>query len=391
MRSIKGKSVLLCDAGFSAIPILETLKQKGFTVGVCGARPSDPGHSLADQSFLFDYSDSQKLLNIFLAGKFDYLIPGCTDISYKSCAWVANQLNLPGYDQPAVAKIFTQKNTFRQVCKAHQYPVPAHEMNIEKSAHLNFPVLLKPRSSFSGRGIEKFAYPAQLKKYIQTNKIASKKHYLLEEFVGGQLYSHSAFLRSGSITAEFFVSEFCTIHPYQVNSSHLATQLSKQIKHQVSNWLECFARDFDLADGLLHTQFISDGNQLYLIECCRRCPGDLYSLLIKKSTGIDYARYFISPYIQSKYPNLKKNQHRFYSRHTLSTAQSCIYLGANLQLPGVQFSYIPLKKIGDQLSAAPYDRAGIFFIEHSSKSKMEKITPELFRFTQVETIGSFDL
>lgn len=379
MPKLRKKSALLCDAGFSALPILESLKQKGLSVAVCGARPSDPGHVLADQSFLIDYSDQQKLLSIFTEGKFDFLIPGCTDVSYQSCAWVANQLGLPGYDRPEVVKLFTQKDEFRKASKTHQYPIPNYEMNIENHAHLNFPVLVKPKASFSGRGIQKFTSAASLKKHIQIIKASVAKNFLIEEFVSGQLYSHSAFLRSGSIEVEFFVNEYCTIHSYQVNSSNLATRLSQRIKKQIADWLVRFARDFQLSDGLLHTQFISDGHSVYLIESCRRCPGDLYSLLIEKSTGISYPSFFISPYIQSRYPKIKKNNHHYYSRHTLSIKEPTHFLAADLRLPAAQIAYIPLKKVGEPLGAAPYDRAGIFFIKHATKSSMENLTPELYR------------
>ncbi len=55
------------------------------------------------------------------------------------------------------------------------------------------------------------------------------------------------------------------------------------------------------------------------------------------------------------------------------------FLVADLRLPAAQIAYIPLKKVGEPLGAAPYDRAGIFFIKHATKSSMENLTPELYR------------
>src|SRR5690349_17331663 len=107
------KTVLLCDAAFSAIPILLALKRMGYRVAVCGGRPNDPGHRLADISFVIDYSDKELLLGVVTDEAIDFLVPGCTDVSYFSCAWVAERLGLPGYDTSEVTNTVHRKDAFR--------------------------------------------------------------------------------------------------------------------------------------------------------------------------------------------------------------------------------------------------------------------------------------
>ncbi len=214
MKRGNQKSALLCDASFSAIPLLQALKTKGIFVAVCGSRSGDPCHTLADVSFDIDYSDKKKLLEIFTDNHFNYLVPGCTDVSYISCAWVANQLDLPGYDDELAVRVINHKDEYRKIGKEMGYPIPAYETSVENFKKLNFPALLKPMSSFSGRGIIRFEkYPA-LKRFIEKGEfLALEGNVLLEEFVVGDLYSHSAFLQSGKILTDFFVNEYCTIHP----------------------------------------------------------------------------------------------------------------------------------------------------------------------------------
>src|SRR4051794_18531054 len=98
MVSEAGPSVLLCDAAFSAIPILFALKRKGFRVAVCGGRAEDPGHALADQSFAIDYSDREQMLRLVKSEKFKFVVPGCTDVSFLTCVWLADQMGFPGFD-----------------------------------------------------------------------------------------------------------------------------------------------------------------------------------------------------------------------------------------------------------------------------------------------------
>lgn len=385
-KTIK-KSVLLCDASFSAIPLLEALKEKGLRVAVCGSRDADPCHALADESYIFDYSNKSKLLKKFKENNFDYLVPGCTDISYISCAWVAKKLGLPGYDDVRAVKVINQKNEYRKLGKEKGYPIPNHETEIANFKQMKFPALLKPMASFSGRGILRFDKFVELKRFIDCGKFSALGgEFLLEEFVEGRLYSHSAFLKAGKITTDFFVNEYCTIHPYQVNSSYVSTKLSVSVKKQMRIWLEIFAKDLNLADGLLHTQFISDGKRVYLVESCRRCPGDLYSLLIQKSTGINYASLYVSAFINLSPDVETKVSHKNFSRHTLSCNSDVIFAAAEIDIKDAKVSYVPIKKVGELLRAAPMDRAGIFFIEHLARRTMETVTENLYKLSRVQTL-----
>lgn len=387
MKPKNKKSALLCDASFSAIPLLEALKEKGLFVAVCGSRSGDPCHALADASFDIDYSNKKKLLKLVADNHFDYLVPGCTDVSYISCAWVADQLGLPGYDDERAVRAINHKDQYRELGKTMGYPIPAYETSIDNFKNVSFPALLKPTSSFSGRGIIKFDKYSSLRSFIDRDEfLALDGNVLLEEFAKGNLYSHSAFLKSGEIITDFFVNEYCTVYPYQVNSSHVSTKLSTGIQRKMRSWLEKFADDLSLVDGLLHTQFISDGKKIYLVESCRRCPGDLYSLLIQKSTGINYASLFVSSFIESPFPRVIKAHRRNYSRHTLSVDRDVIFMSARMALENSKISYVPIKKAGELLRAAPMDRAGIFFIESSSQSTMESLTSHLYKVAMIETL-----
>lgn len=41
------------------------------------------------------------------------LLPGVTDVSYLTGAWVAQQLGLPGFDSPEVTETIFMKDRFR--------------------------------------------------------------------------------------------------------------------------------------------------------------------------------------------------------------------------------------------------------------------------------------
>lgn len=374
------RKVLIADAGFSVMPILMALKQKGYFVGVCGAVAADPCHNFADQSFIMDYSDSNLLKKIFVSNEYHYLVPGCTDVSYLSSTKVAATLSLPGYDSELITNTIFNKQSFRRWCLKTGAPSPKYAEDISELNNFNYPILVKPVESFSGRGISKILNQLQLKK-LSTNDVESEK-CIFEEFVSGQLYSHSAFIRSHKIIDDFFVQEYCTVYPYQVNSSCLDTSLKAAIRIEVRSAIERMAQNLDLCDGLIHTQFISNQRKFWFIEVTRRCPGDLYSKLIEYSTGINYAGLYARSFCDVKLRRSKKitREHNYFSRHTLSAENKATFSGITSKVNSKSTTIVVLKKPGETLRPAPYDRAAVLFFEHLTEKNMRQMTPMLRNF-----------
>ena len=302
----RSERVLLVDAGFSAIPILNALKKKGYFVGVCGSKKEDPCHQLADESYVVDYSNTFALEKIFTKYNYKFIVAGCTDVSYIACATVAEKLKIPGFDSLEITNKIFNKDGFREICESHNISSPKFVTSQKLVNSLKFPILVKPTDSFSGKGIIRFDSNADFLKHINGIKVGKKNTNLVyEEYVTGSLYSHSAFIKNGKIIDDFFVLEHSTVHPYQVNSSHLDSDLKEAIRGEVRKSIIKIVQAHNLVDGLVHTQFISDNSKYWLIEMTRRCPGDLYSYLIEFSTEINYSDLYVNSYLDRKGPARK--------------------------------------------------------------------------------------
>ena len=117
-----------------------------------------------------------------------------------------------------------------------------------------------------------------------------------------------------------------------------------------------------------------------MIEVTRRCPGDLYSKLIELSTGVDYCREFVLPFIggESAFPNRRPARQRYVARHTVSCERQSRFFGFSYApLPATIIQTIPLKQPGDELAPAPEDRAGLVFAEFTELNAMARHTPQL--------------
>lgn len=384
------KKALLVGSSFSAAPLFFSLKKRGLHVSVCGNNKTDPCHQYADASYFFDYSNRNKLLELVQAEKIDYLISSCNDYALMSCAWVAAQAGLPGYDKLDVTMILHNKSYFRQFTNDNLLPAPRSiQVKAKQSidaGNLKFPLLVKPVDSFSGRGVSKIMQWQELVPAVdKALKSSSSDEVTVEEFIEGELYSHSAFIQDQKIVFDTFVDEYCTVYPYQVNCSNHPSSLSEELKSSVRVAINQLIEKLELNDGLLHTQFIA-ADAIWIIECMRRCPGDLYGSLVKFSTGIDYSDLYVRSFLDEKLPlSLKIEQEKYYARHTICSSKPLVNFTFSQNIPAKTVKIVALKSSGEMLDAAPYDKLAILFSEHHDRAEMQRVSPKMADFVSIQT------
>ncbi|MGE4307505.1 MAG: ATP-grasp domain-containing protein [Novosphingobium sp.] len=380
--------VLLIGSSFSAMPFLYELKRLGADVSVIGKYEADPCHSFVEHSIHEDYSDSENLLRICKEHGFDHIVPSCNDYSYVAGAAVANVLGLPGFDSPEVTEILHTKDRFRRFCQEIGVPAPRIYGEVtpdsgtqEVSAQLDGPALVKPVDSFSGRGVELIHSAAELDEAIARAMDMSRgKRAVVEQFVEGALHSHTAFIADGRIIWHQFVDEFCEVYRYQVDRSQFPTRLTAEIRDAVQRAMERVVEALGLCDGLLHTQFIASEHAFWIIECMRRCPGDLYGHHFKFSFGYNYEAQYVAGFLGCKPqpPAADGPSPMRIERRVLSVADPqaffAVHLGAGGGDGGPEKIYVPLKDSGQKLEAAPFDKAGILFLRGDPETTPEQIS-----------------
>lgn len=385
--------VLLVGSSFSAAPIYFALKKYDLHVSTCGNIKSDPCHQYSDASFFIDYSKPEEVMGVVEAEKFDYLVPTCNDYSYMSCVPVAEKYGYFGFDKVEIAKTLHTKSEFRQLTERHKFSVPKFRTIREGQSfeigELQFPLLVKPVDSFSGRGMTKVSNGLELNAAVRKALSLSRLgEVVLEEFLDGSLHSHSAFIKDHEVVFDFFVDEFCTVYPYQVDCSNYPSVLSEDTQNEVRKSLNQLAKLLKLNDGLLHTQFIVNDKQFWIVECMRRCPGDLYGSLIELSTGVDYADLFVRSFLNMKLPSeVKKKENRYVGRHTISTSDSLVNFSFSQNIPASNVDIVPLKNSGQMLGVAPFDKLAIVFCKYENIDSMFSVTPRMADFISIKALG----
>ena len=381
--------VLLIGTSFSATSLLRALRARGFAVAVCGAVPDDPCIAYADRYHLIDYANPQAVLDVVRAQDYRFICPACNDTAYLSAAWVANKLDLPGFDTPMATHAIHNKARYREIAAGIGLPMPCVWSRFDVLSAADFPLLVKPVDCFSGRGMTRVTDMAALPAAIDFARAASRTaEVVVEAFREGTLHSHSAFLQNGQIACDYFVDEFCGTYPYQVDCSNHPSCLPIAAREQMRDCICRLAATLSLCDGLIHTQFLWFEDKVCLIESMRRCPGDLYYHLVEFSQGQGYVDAYIAPFIaqQDRCDQKKENIALPWVRHTISFSSDRIVMSIACAIPAaLETRYFPLAESGSLIRHAPFGKWGILFVRLADTKSMQGIVTHVSSYLNVSS------
>lgn len=362
--------VLLLDTAFAARPIHDWLRDQGFEVWTMGNRPGDvlarrdPDHYICDS-----YHDPAVVQAHVDRLDIRHVVPGCTDISIET----ALRLRVPGtrLDPPETYAQLADKGLFRALCARLDLPAPRRV----PPEHLPQPgrFIAKPTDSFSGRGISVFdgSDAVQARAALALARSESRTgEALIETYADGQLHSYSCFLEAQQVVDATIVREDGSVTPYAVDTSHVRGDFPAAGSAILRDSIERLARHLGLIDGLLHVQFIWDGETPWLIELSRRCPGDLYPWLVQLGTGKPHAARYASYFVGRPVPRAAAAGPRHILRHTV-TAGHGSYEGIWFTSPASVLEFHPLAATGRETPPpARIDRVALVFLELQSGEEL---------------------
>jgi biotin carboxylase len=379
--------VLLLDTNVASAPIHRSLAAAGYEVHVVGRNPGDFLAKAVPNYINLDYSDVEATLALVERLSAKYLVPGCNDLSYETCAAISARRPFPGIDPVEVVRTLGNKRAFRRYAALNDIPAP--RQIAEADAVAGRPVIVKPVDAYSGRGVTVLKAPTadDLSAALALAKrFSATDAGLIEEFVAGQLYSHTAFLGADGVVADFIVEEHGSINPFTVDTSCVVPDFDPMLLSKVRAAIERIARDLKLISGLIHTQFIADAERFWIIEITRRCPGDLYSLLISLSTGFDYAENYVSPFIDEAFKDGARRP-RAIMRHTISLREPQSYGSLQFHRPIEIERFVPQALAGDHVAASPFARIGILFARTEPGAALNELMAATLRGELYSVLG----
>jgi biotin carboxylase len=379
--------VLLLDTNVSSAPIHQYLTDGGYEVHVVGRNPNDFLAKAACNYVDLDYSDVDATLALVERLDVRFLVPGCNDLSYETCAAISARRPFPGIDPVEAVRILGNKRDFRRYAARNDIPAPREIAEAEAVA--GRAIIVKPVDAYSGRGVTALMAPSLADVEAATSRAreySPSGACIIEEFVDGQLYSHTAFLGEQGVVADFIVEEYGSINPFTVDTSCVVFDFDPALLQKVRAAIEQIARDLNLRSGLIHTQFILNGDRFWIVEITRRCPGDLYSLLLSLSTGFSYAENYTRPFIGKPFKPGGQERNAV-MRHTISVNREMSFGSLQFHRPLDIEKFIPLALAGDRMHPSPFGRIGILFARTDTSRDLEELMRTTLRGELYSVLG----
>jgi carbamoylphosphate synthase large subunit len=230
--------------------------------------------------------------------RIDRIVP-LDELNVDMAAALREHLQIPGLDE-STARHFRDKLAMRVQAQRQGVLVPRFTRPFpydDVHAFLRAvppPWVLKPRSEASAVGIRKLHRADDL--WQALNELGDQQsHYLLEEFVDGDVYHTDSAVQEGQVV-------FCEAHryfrpPFEVYHGGGLFRTSTLPRETVESAqlgliTQQVAASLGLDHGIMHTEFIrgSADSRFYFLETAARVGGAFISELVEAATGVNLWR-----------------------------------------------------------------------------------------------------
>lgn len=277
------KRVLLLGGSHAEVPLIDSVRIYGCFVATVGLDADGLAARCSDEHHIADFSDVAQVQKVFVDGDFDVLIAGCNDFAAFTVAHVAENVGLAKHDSVLQTEELHLKSRFRLLCEHLEIPVPRSTtidldyQNLDELGAFVFPVLVKPIDLTGGKGMTRCESLWEVDSAIEVAfSISRQRRIVVEEFITGSLRSACYFIHDQKPVLLTHADEYMYLNPFMVASALVPSGSTVQQLDTVTEYAMAICNELGLCDGILHVQYLATEKSLYVVEMCRRPPGDLY-------------------------------------------------------------------------------------------------------------------
>jgi hypothetical protein len=345
----------------------------GYEVFTSGNRPEDPGHKFSNQYVKADYTNVYELSEIVKKFSIKHIIPSCHDTAYIAAAEVAKKFNIDGFDLPEIAEMIHRKDRLALAIQASGLPyiesriIHNYPSAIEAFKDFNQRVVVKPTDMTGGRGVSFVFELSELSFAIEKARGHSiSKSVLIQRFLNGSEHGFTAIIKGGNVVFSFFDDEYRFMNRFRVAGTIFPSSIDSESHLKIINWVNIFSSYYKLVDGLVHLQFIQTAEGPYILEICRRPPGDLYPYFVESSIQYPYIENVIQGFVGANIDDSPSEDHgKTVFRHVVMGDKNGVYkriqISEKLNYLAIQ-SHI-FKEQGDLVSDFLTETIAIFIFE----------------------------
>ena len=368
------KALVLCG-GVPQIELIKQLKSRGVTTILADMNENVGARPYADKFYPVSVLDVEAVRKVAIDEKVDFLITVCADQVLEVVAKIAQDLGLPWYIDAETAENVSKKSFMKKIFWENGVPTTKYvimgELDEEKIAHLEYPIIVKPVDAYSSRGVRKVTNIEELREAFDVAvNISRTKTAIVEEFAEGDEVTVDVYVEEGKAHV------LCLSNIYKIgedgkfiiNRSRIPADVSADIADQIADTAQKIATAFGLKNNPMLIQLITDGKKINVVEFCARTGGGIKFLMIKKISGFDVVKAVVDltmgekPHVGEikKADNITINEFLYCTKGTLDHVEGFEELLAE----GIIAEYSVFKSKGakfDQINSSG-DRVAFFSI-----------------------------
>lgn len=390
------KRLLITGGSHAELPMILAAKQLGWYVISTGNDVGGLGHKEADKYVQGDFSDKEFVLKLAKKENVQAMISGCNDFAYLSTAYACEKLGLSGHDSYETAQIVHHKNEFRKMTRGLGIRTPqvvecmTEEQLTEACKKLGFPLVIKPIDLTGGKGVTICQdYESAIAAFKDAKAWTRENFVIAEECIVGSNHGTTMLIKDKKVVWYIFDNEQYYLNKYLVAGACSPSDISQSAMFQLINDVQKIAEHLNLVDGLFHTQFMIEGNGMpVLIDPCRRAPGDLYVLLAKYVTEVDYPMEIVKAETGQGLNDSYYSECNFIARECIMSdtvgviKEICI----DKKVEDKIIHKLIWAKPGDEIEDILKYKAGILIMKFESQLEMQEILENYHELVKIELV-----
>ena len=236
----------------------------------------------ADKHIVESTMDLDKVKEIAIAEKVDYIMTACGDQPLLTMAVVSEELGLPCYLSKKQVLNLTNKMYMKKLMMENNIPTSKFKTFTSKdeldTTGLNYPLVVKPVDSNGSKGVRKVLNDAELQKYAKDAfRFTLSDTVIVEEFNEGFEISADFYIIDGKAQKVMW----CQLNKFQVNDSTqviyqsvIPPMLSEKASASLNEIANKIAKAYEVDNSPLLIQAMINGDDVRVIEFSARLGGE---------------------------------------------------------------------------------------------------------------------
>jgi carbamoyl-phosphate synthase large subunit len=288
---------MIFGAGLNQLELIREARALGLITVVIDPQEDPPGLKEADHFFRIDGNDYDATREVAIRYGVSGIVTGQMEKPLRMMARLAQELGFV-FNSPEVTERCLDKWLMKGALMAHRVPCakgillkPGDDPVLPE--WLEFPVIIKPRDSFSSRGVYRCGNNDDIERYREESmSFSSTGDVIVEEFISGKEYSVESLTVNGETTIVQFTEKFITSYPKTVELGHLQPAgLDIATRMEVSAAVRKALVALGVRNSASHTEVMVTPEGPFIIEVGARLGGDFIgSYLTRSSTGMSMDR-----------------------------------------------------------------------------------------------------